>query len=692
MKKKALLNMPVIKTSKKGKVITAQIAEGVLLLNCFIDKKLKARYCMHPENYKYEAYVDGKWFAQKLYTIFSSNNEWARYDVGKKISLDSTTDKETIDKFFSKECRDQLDEIDSSESRYLREKSWSAYKRKTQRVDDLMALVPMLPDGFEEWCNRVIFGGMEFLLYDKEKETYFCTACQKEHTIKGLKHNQKWICEESSHEVIVKRRQQYIESKGNCMVAQNIDENMSIARHFTVKRCWGKSRERCGTKALEEIRIILHKGLKRGRVDIYYGQRYGADEFEQDWWITNPIQKHCHNSYCYPDTCKEALEGTVYQQMNLHLMAEKGWKVHYNRMMINYRECGFLEYMVKGNFERLTHEISECFSVWGGYYGVSLDLSGENAQEVFGVDMQRVNRLRQRNGGVNYLRWLRWEMENRNLPEETIQWMEEHKLLPEELAFIQDRMSPIQVMNFMKRQSKECNRTVKTLFETWKDYLSMAARVKMDTLSEMIYRPKNLIHAHDELVQLVERKEAALKAGEIAERFSLVNGICEEIKQKYEFEDESYAVLVPNGIEDILMEGKILQHCMDKTDRYFERISNRETYIFFLRKTEDRGKPYYTLEVEPNGTIRQKRTLGDKQNPDIEAAKIFLKTWQQEIQRRITQEDKLLGEESRKLRVSGYAKLREEKSKIWNGVLAGRLLVDVLEEDLMEIDESRRAG
>ena len=40
-------------------------------------------------------------------------------------------------------------------------------------------------------------------------------------------------------------------------------------------------------------------------------------------------------------------------------------------------------------------------------------------------------------------------------------------------------------------------------------------------------------------------------------------------------------------------------------DRYLDRIERRESYILFLRRTNEPDVSYYTLEVEPGGTIRQ---------------------------------------------------------------------------------------
>jgi hypothetical protein len=156
------------------------------------------------------------------------------------------------------------------------------------------------------------------------------------------------------------------------------------------------------------------------------------------------------------------------------------------------------------------------------------------------------------------------------------------------------------------------------------------------------------------------------------------------LKAKYEYANEIYSVIAPSCIEDILMEGQNLHHCLNKSDRYWERIERREAYVLFLRKTAEPDQSYYTLEVEPNGTIRQKRTMYDRQNEDIKDATIFLAEWQKVISERLDAGDFELAKKSRVLREQDYAELREQKAIIHVGDFAGQLLADVLLADLME--------
>ena len=134
-----------------------------------------------------------------------------------------------------------------------------------------------------------------------------------------------------------------------------------------------------------------------------------------------------------------------------------------------------------------------------------------------------------------------------------------------------------------------------------------------------------------------------------------------------------------------MIEGRLLGHCVANIDRYWDRIERRESYVLFLRHTADVDRPYYTLEVEPNGTIRQKRTQGDNQEADIEEASAFLRKWQKTVAKRLDQEDLELAKASKMLRIQEFEELRESQVTVRTGKLAGVPLLEVLQQDLMEV-------
>lgn len=215
-------------------------------------------------------------------------------------------------------------------------------------------------------------------------------------------------------------------------------------------------------------------------------------------------------------------------------------------------------------------------------------------------------------------------------------------------------------------------------------YLSMADKLGINTNDEIVYRVKLLRQRHDELVEQLRKRERDMEAAATARKYRKIAGICRLIKPKYEYTGEVYSIVIPSGVRDIMREGDALSHCVGKSDRYWERIEQQEAYILFLRKTAEIDKPYYTLEVEPNGTIRQKRTYFDRQNDDLKDAEQFLKEWQKVVSERLTESDREKAEKSKVLRLQEFEQLRQDDIRIHTGDLAGQRLVDVLVSDLME--------
>lgn len=232
----------------------------------------------------------------------------------------------------------------------------------------------------------------------------------------------------------------------------------------------------------------------------------------------------------------------------------------------------------------------------------------------------------------------------------------------------------------------------------WIDYLDMAQKAGMNLAIESVLYPLDLKRRHDDLVaeraRLARldhlkdvRRQIEEEAADLESRFS-IEQIMQKIKKTYQYDGEKYLIRVPDGAKSILEESRYLDHCIQRGTRYFERIATRESYILFLRKKDDPNTPWYTLEVEPGGTIRQKRSYNNEQYADLEDAKPFLAEWQQVVQQRMNAAEIGFAEKSRAARMREFDDLKEKGSVIRTGSHAGQLLVDELMRDLMEVEQS----
>lgn len=244
--------------------------------------------------------------------------------------------------------------------------------------------------------------------------------------------------------------------------------------------------------------------------------------------------------------------------------------------------------------------------------------------------------------------------------------------------------------------------TIQSALSLWLDYLDLAKKAGLEKTVNPY--PKDLKAEHDRMLEILEREkyrqsmeekkkmaqriraEAEKDAAELTKKYRKVRGIYAKLKPKYEYGNDRYRIMVPEGIADIVFEGRMLQHCIARVDRYYERIQTHESYLFFLRKADDPDTPYYTLEVEPGATVRQKRTFNDQQNEDIKEATDFLREWQAVVQKRLSAADRKKAKASKEIREREFVELREQKKVVNTGFLRGKLLADVLEADLLEVE------
>ena len=388
----------------------------------------------------------------------------------------------------------------------------------------------------------------------------------------------------------------------------------------------------------------------------------------------------------YPRTLPD-LERRELRETGLVQWIRKNPVLNPRKYLHAWRQTPVLEQILKAGLPRLTEELVE--------YPEKLlcqESSGGLAKRL-GIDNAKLKRLRELDGGIHFLCWLQEEKKRKLcLSDELICWFIQNDILPKNLDFVKDRMSYVQIRNYLTRQQEgqndSINDSIRQVLTTWKDYLSMARRVKMNVHDEIVYRASRLFQRHQELVEYIAQNRLSVTAMELAEAYPYINDILPRLPEKYEFSDETYTILAPEKIEDILDEGQALHHCIDKKKEYFERINNQESYILFLRKTEQPDQPYYTLEVEPGGVIRQKRTEYDRQKKDIGEASAFLRKWQAVVQERLTKGDRDLAKRSRETRIESYTSMRRKKVRINGGLFAGQYLADVLEADLMEIPDA----
>ena len=125
--------------------------------------------------------------------------------------------------------------------------------------------------------------------------------------------------------------------------------------------------------------------------------------------------------------------------------------------------------------------------------------------------------------------------------------------------------------------------------QTWVDYREMLG------YGEHTYReifPKNIMQAHDDLVERTEAEKQSkyeAKFAELAEKYSAL-----------EWTDGDLCIRIAQNEQELIDEGKVLHHCVGS---YGHKHASESDVIFFVRHYRRPERSYYTLDINMTGSI-----------------------------------------------------------------------------------------
>lgn len=620
-----------------------------------------------------------------------SGNDEAMYWLKDKFG-------DRVGKFCNYDLDDYIGAVEATVSRHRR---IAGIKRKRERINNWLEDLPPYPADLLDFCDNTVFGGLHYAFEFERNgaKMYRCSVCAKDFNSSEMKHGKYYDCPLCGAKLRCDKR----------AIEHHLSSRITLIQQY---------RDMSGTPYPIKREMFVHKRfigngeavhIQEGSLAVLTGHRYlnnGKEIFFYDsgeWSDKNTWMFQHQKSYCYPDV--SALAGTAYDIRSVEAAARAGWFLNFNKLL-QYFDEPRMEYLVKG-----------------GFYGIVKDLTtdcstahlmpGSDIKTVLGLDGQGVARLRQLNGGVVHLAWLRAAfMCGYKLSDRVLNYLAKHSVLTHEAAtMLNSGASPEKVVNYIEKQRRLSRSSVRDIVITWRDVINMSGKFQLNGGSYTLF-PKDLKKRHRELcgIRDIEQHKSEMKArldnidhhvrgiaGEIRDiekRYPNVGAALDRVRNVFEWSDGEHSVIVPKGVQDILVEGYLLGHCIarpksDGTYLYFERVEDNETFICFLRKNDALDSPWYTMEVEPDGAIRQLRTFGDDdgEGVDRDVAKAFLKKWRAKVRGRLGKSDVMAAAVSREKRLAEFEELRRGGNIIRTGKLAGRLLVEVLEADFKEYNE-----
>ena len=154
-------------------------------------------------------------------------------------------------------------------------------------------------------------------------------------------------------------------------------------------------------------------------------------------------------------------------------------------------------------------------------------------------------------------------------------------------------------------------------FGDYKDYIENAALLEYDLTNLEVLYPKNFKQAHDLASDIVNDKN--FSEGELPQ----IARQYEKYSNLYSYEDKDFCIMPPVRHNDLKNEGKTLCHCVAT---YAKKVATEKTIILFVRKTNEKEKPYFTLELNPV-TLRIEQCRGFENCSYPNEVKKFMDKW-----------------------------------------------------------------
>lgn len=149
----------------------------------------------------------------------------------------------------------------------------------------------------------------------------------------------------------------------------------------------------------------------------------------------------------------------------------------------------------------------------------------------------------------------------------------------------------------------------------YRDYLRFAEELGYDLTQDDYLYPHNLQVMHDRLAKQVRQR----KNKSTNEKMALVAAALE----RFAWAADGLSIRPARSVEELAEEGKQLHHCVAT---YATRYAQGGTALFFIRRSEEPDKPFYTLELDTESmTVVQNH--GDHNTLQTQEVKEFEQQW-----------------------------------------------------------------
>lgn len=421
-------------------------------------------------------------------------------------------------------------------------------------------------------------------------------------------------------------------------LGQKYKENGMVMRYVEVSKKWILGFI-CGDKEPEMYNACEElSGIEIARAYWTPGEKIQIDYKKhnsytgKDFWdgcnLCGTSHIFIHAGLIMPETYEE-IKGTMFQYSAVQKYAESVREVNPIDYLKCYSRTPQIEILVKLGMTDIVEKLVKC------YYGIVADENARRPDQFLGIRKERVQQLIKKKGDTHLLEVMQMERrQGKNWTDTQIEHLAETGLSGAQVAMATRYMTLQKLLNRIEKYAGceygtgcySASERIRHTAITYADYLSMRVNAGYDLSNSVYQKPRDLEAAHNKLVMESNKAKMDRHLEEVAERYPEIRKSYKKLRNKYYYEDDRYIIRPARSAEEIVMEGRLLHHCVGG-NTYLGKHNTGQTYILMLRFREEPDVPYITVEIDAkNPKILQ--WYGDKdRKPDKENMRKWLNTW-----------------------------------------------------------------
>lgn len=640
----------------------------------FQHKGKYVNYTTHQYNYVYDAFIDESTgektlivdmfkpapAAEFLYRLFIGKNKQGD-DKWFIVKSDGTVSESSLpvdyycNQFyyqFSADTDKVIDEYLSDTKSYAKGKgikkiiAWQKavrekrLKDKYQKIKDSisyeLAEIRPLPQAVHKWIDNTVMAYSRYMFYDansKKQTTARCSVCGNEVTINKVRSGDKVTCPVCHKKCTAKPYRKYLNSNGFCnretiMYLQPFKGTRFCAREFIIEYYYDCGRINPYIRIKELVRTTCDFDGQEMRVQEQY--TYDEDYKGGDW--RNGFYKSVNSSLqLYPGTLNKIfkrVKGFNKWHIDYGKIARLCNPIAFEKLYNAVNKVASLNNIINNGLINLARDVIT-YRYNGNIDGY--DLTKGSLSKSFGITKDDLKILKHLNPGILELQLYKaYQQTGRKIDiEELKEFFTINAMINcgvNDMRRILEHSSLRKFCQFFRRwENGNCAKQYdsyywdqrRTFFRDYKDYIENATLLEYDLSNLEVLYPKNFKQAHDLASDIVNDKN--FSEGELPQ----IARQYEKYRNLYSYEDKDFCIMPPVRHNDLKNEGKTLCHCVAT---YAKKVATEKTIILFIRKTSEKEKPYFTLELNPV-TLRIEQCRGFENCSYPNKVKKFMDKW-----------------------------------------------------------------